>query len=67
MRDVRYRVEAELGYESRGALWSPGYFSVDLIPAELVDPHQRGDALSSPADSVGAERRAGDRATGSWP
>ena len=33
MRDVRYRVEAELGYESRGALWSPGYFLVDLIPA----------------------------------
>lgn len=37
MRNVRYRMEAERGYESRGALWSPGYFSVDLIPAQLAD------------------------------
>jgi len=71
MRDVRYRVEAELGYESRGALWSPGYFSVDLIPAELVDPHQRRDLPSSPADSAGAKdeqtmtQREADRALGS--
>jgi glycogen debranching enzyme len=38
MRHVRYRVEASRGYESQGELWSPGYFSVDLIPAQLVDP-----------------------------
>ena len=43
LRDVRYRVEADRGYESRGALWSPGYFSVDLIPAQLVEQaHRRG-------------------------
>jgi glycogen debranching enzyme len=46
-RDVRYRVEADLGYESRGALWSPGYFSVDLIPAQRVRPSM-GDLAGRP-------------------
>src|SRR5579871_286785 len=30
VRDVRYRVEQSRGYQSEGALWSPGYFRVDL-------------------------------------
>ncbi|MGE5680930.1 MAG: amylo-alpha-1,6-glucosidase [Bacillota bacterium] len=29
-REIFYRIEAERGYESRGLLWSPGYFSTDL-------------------------------------
>src|SRR5215211_25207 len=52
MRDVRYRMEAERGYASRGALWSPGYFSVDLIPAQLVDPAQPQEAPASASDCV---------------
>ena len=28
--DVRYRVEEARGYDSRGALWTPGYFRADL-------------------------------------
>jgi glycogen debranching enzyme len=48
-RDVRYRVEGSLGYESRGTLWSPGYFSVDLIPTQLLDLDQPRDAPGSRA------------------
>ncbi len=29
-REVFYRVEADRGYESRGQMWSPGYFSAAL-------------------------------------
>ncbi len=50
MRNVRYRVEASRGYESQGALWSPGYFSVDLIPAQLVEPDQARGTLRSGSD-----------------
>jgi predicted glycogen debranching enzyme len=28
-----YRVEKSRGYDSRGTLWSPGHFRVDLLPA----------------------------------
>ncbi|RYD83189.1 MAG: glycogen debranching protein, partial [Verrucomicrobiaceae bacterium] len=31
-REIGYQHEAERGYESRGQLWSPGYFSVTLAP-----------------------------------
>jgi predicted glycogen debranching enzyme len=31
-REIYYSKEAERGYESRGLLWSPGYFSIDLKP-----------------------------------
>ena len=51
-RDVRYRVEGSLGYESRGTLWSPGYFSVDLIPAQLLDLDRARDAPGSRAVST---------------
>src|SRR5258708_831654 len=30
IRNVQYRLEQARGYESRGTLWSPGYFRVDL-------------------------------------
>jgi predicted glycogen debranching enzyme len=30
LRDIFYRVEESRGYEHLGALWSPGYFRVDL-------------------------------------
>src|SRR5262249_36210429 len=30
MPDMHYRAEAALGYPESGALWSPGYWSVDL-------------------------------------
>ncbi|MBI4423682.1 MAG: glycogen debranching enzyme family protein [Elusimicrobia bacterium] len=29
-RDIVYRVEARRGYDSRGTLWSPGYFRAEL-------------------------------------
>jgi predicted glycogen debranching enzyme len=31
-REAFYRDDAERGYESRGPLWEPGFFSVDLPP-----------------------------------
>ncbi len=33
---VIFRREAMRGYESRGELWSPGYFRFDLAPGDLV-------------------------------
>jgi len=34
--EIHYRVEAERGYASRGALWSPGVFATDLGPGASV-------------------------------
>jgi len=31
-REIFYQKEAERGYEARGSLWSPGYFTVKLHP-----------------------------------
>lgn len=31
-REIFYRREGDRGYDSRGILWSPGYFTVDLRP-----------------------------------
>jgi predicted glycogen debranching enzyme len=36
VRNVFYRKEAERGYEARGVLWSPGYFSAALFPGQDV-------------------------------
>jgi predicted glycogen debranching enzyme len=39
LREVFYRLEAERGYESKGVMWSPGYFTAQLSaehPATLV-------------------------------
>ena len=35
--EIHYRVEADRGYASRGALWSPGVFSVALRSRAVVD------------------------------
>jgi predicted glycogen debranching enzyme len=35
-RDAIYEREAERGYESRGLLWTPGYFTVDLSCGRAV-------------------------------
>ncbi|MDB6029797.1 MAG: glycogen debranching protein [Verrucomicrobiales bacterium] len=35
-REIYYIKEAERGYESRGQLWSPGYFTVNLRPQKEV-------------------------------
>ncbi|HYH37342.1 MAG TPA: amylo-alpha-1,6-glucosidase [Azospirillum sp.] len=35
-RDLHYPVEAERGYESRGSLWTPGYFSGPLHPGQTI-------------------------------
>jgi predicted glycogen debranching enzyme len=31
-REIFYRRESDRGYDSRGILWSPGYFVTDLLP-----------------------------------
>jgi predicted glycogen debranching enzyme len=36
VHDVFYRREAEGGYEAHGSLWSPGYFSTQLVPGQEV-------------------------------
>jgi predicted glycogen debranching enzyme len=33
-REHFYQIEAERGYDSKGMLWSPGYFSVRLLPGQ---------------------------------
>lgn len=33
-REILYQKEADRGYESRGVLWSPGYFGVNLHPGK---------------------------------
>ncbi len=35
-REIAYQLEAERGYESRGHLWSPGFFSVSLRPRRIA-------------------------------
>jgi predicted glycogen debranching enzyme len=32
IKDLFYRIEKRRGYDSQGVLWSPGYFSVNLLP-----------------------------------
>jgi glycogen debranching enzyme len=63
-REVRYRVEADMGYPSRGPLWSPGYVSVDLIPAQVVDPDQPRAALATYANE--AQSDAAVAGLGAW-
>jgi predicted glycogen debranching enzyme len=60
IKNLFYRVEALRGYDSQGALWSPGYFSVSLTPeqdATLVastEPWATVSALS-PREALPAE------------
>ncbi|CAO3421014.1 amylo-alpha-1,6-glucosidase [Azospirillum endophyticum] len=63
-REVYYRVEDERGYQSRGTLWTPGYFSGEvgagrsITFAAATEEWWRLEALP-PADVLGfeAERR----------
>jgi len=56
-----YRIEESRGYEHLGALWSPGYYRVDLALGESVtimastEPWQDVEAVS-PEEAVGAEQ-----------
>ncbi len=62
--EVLYTVEESRGYDSRGELWSPGHYKVDLAPGEsaaLVASTERWERVLAmdPAEAyaVEAERR----------
>ncbi len=49
-RELCYRLEQQRGYESKGKVWSPGYFRTDLEPgqdATLVASTEPWDVLSA--------------------
>ena len=59
---VAYRLEAARGYESRGTLWSPGYFRVDLregSEATLIASTEEWELVhgSDPKAALAAEWR----------
>ena len=35
-REIGYQIEADRGYHSRGVLWSPGAFAIELRPNRPV-------------------------------
>jgi predicted glycogen debranching enzyme len=57
---VPYEMEASRGYDSVGALWSPGYFRADLTPEDEIaliastEPWETVFAMS-PAEAMAAE------------
>ena len=60
VQEVLYRLEESRGYESRGDLWSPGYFHVELGPgqdATLIGSTESWETISalSPSDAWTAE------------
>ncbi|HYE90408.1 MAG TPA: amylo-alpha-1,6-glucosidase [Terriglobales bacterium] len=61
LEDVLYRVEESRGYQASGALWSPGYFRVDLEPGRdavvvaSTEPWETIDAMH-PDEAALAER-----------
>src|SRR5262249_41007843 len=64
--DILYRVEQSRGYEALGALWSPGYFRVDLSgthEATLVASTEPGEAILAlrPPEAFRAERERRSR------
>src|SRR5262249_47616902 len=64
--EVHYRVEKSRGYEAVGALWSPGYFRVDLgrgRDATLVASTESWETVFAlkPAEAFRAERERRDR------
>ncbi len=61
LEDLLYRVEESRGYESRGTLWSPGYFRADLTPNDevtLIGSTEAWDTVLAlkPAEALEAER-----------
>jgi len=66
IRNVQYRLEEARGYESRGTLWSPGYFRVDLVAGEeatLVASTEEWDLVRgvAPATARAAELQRRER------
>jgi predicted glycogen debranching enzyme len=61
LQDVLFRVEESRGYQASGALWSPGYFRIDLEhgrDAVVVASTETWDTLRAlaPDDALAAER-----------
>ena len=59
--EILYRVEESRGYDSKGELWSPGYFRIDLArgqDATLVASTEQWETVQalSPAEAEQAER-----------
>jgi predicted glycogen debranching enzyme len=66
MREFLYRTEESLGYDARGALWSPGYFHVQLgkgHDASLVASTEVWDTILAlkPEEALAAERQRRQR------
>ncbi len=60
-REIFYRREGDRGYDSRGILWSPGYFTADLHPRHsttLVASTEPWDTLLAltPEEALAAEK-----------
>lgn len=61
LRNTFFRIELRRGYESRGDLWSPGYFKVDLQPekpATLIVSTENWETIKAlaPHEALNAER-----------
>ena len=66
LQDVYYRTEERRGYDHTGALWSPGYFSVDVskeVSATLVGSTESWELIRalSPEEAQGAEHERRER------
>ena len=66
LQNVHYRTEERRGYDHTGALWSPGYFSVDVtrdVTATLVGSTESWEQIRalSPEEAQGAERERRER------
>ncbi|HEX3315258.1 MAG TPA: amylo-alpha-1,6-glucosidase [Gemmataceae bacterium] len=64
--ELLYRVEESRGYDSRGRLWSPGYFRANLHkdrPATLIASTETWDMIDAitPAQALEAERERHSR------
>ncbi len=65
-KEVFLRVEADRGYDSRGLMWTPGYFAADLSPGHhaafvaSTEPWHTVLAME-PAEALGYERRRRER------
>lgn len=66
LRNIFYRVEAGRGYDSTGELWSPGYFTVDLVrdsDATLIASTEKWETIRAfqPQEARAAERERRER------
>ncbi|MGE5315512.1 MAG: amylo-alpha-1,6-glucosidase [Acidobacteriota bacterium] len=69
LREVFYRIEAERGYDSRGLLWSAGYFTAEISenkPATLVASTEQWSIIEAlnPTETMTAERERRKRILG---